>query len=52
MKTLDDVLTVLGGMDIDPSELKLSGAAYDYLIEKAREIINAEEEEETQECED
>ena len=46
MKNLEDVLQELDNIDVDPDEAEISRAAYDYLIEKAREIINAEEAEE------
>ena len=48
MRTLADVLVVLDEMDIDPSELKLSRTAYNYLLEKAKEVIAEEEEKEVE----
>ncbi len=46
MKTLEDVLTVLDSMNVGPDEVKISRAAYNYLIGKVEELIAAEEEEE------
>ncbi|MFC2072280.1 hypothetical protein ACFLUU_06175 [Chloroflexota bacterium] len=49
MKNLEDVLWELDKMDIAPDEVPISQAAYDYLIENAREILKAEEEDEEEE---
>ncbi|GAG33749.1 unnamed protein product, partial [marine sediment metagenome] len=49
MGTLQDVLEKLEEMDIDASEIKISRAASDYIIQKARDIIDSEEAEEGEE---
>jgi len=49
MGTLQDVLEKLDEMDIDASEVKISRAASDYIIQKARDIIDSEEAEEGEE---
>jgi len=49
MRTLQDVLGKLDKMDIDANEIKISRAAYNYLLEKTKEVIAAEEEEEEEE---
>ncbi len=46
MRTLQDVLDKLDGMDIDADEVPISRAAFNYLIQQAKEVLAAEEEEE------
>lgn len=46
MRTLEDVLRELDKMDVGADEIRISRAAYQYLIQKAEEVIAAEEEEE------
>ena len=43
MITLQNVLDALDELDVAPDELPISRAAHDYLIAKARELIDAEE---------
>ena len=43
MRTLEDVLIELDKMDVSPDEIKISRAAYNYFIKKARDIVAAEE---------
>ena len=45
MRTLQDVLDELDEMDVDPSEVRISRAARNYLIGQAKEVLAAEEEE-------
>ena len=46
MKTLEDVLTKLEEWDIQPDEVPISRPAYNYLIKQAKEVLDAEEEDE------
>lgn len=46
MRTLQDVLDKLEEWDISPDEVEISRVASKYLIEKAQELIDAEEGEE------
>ncbi len=45
MKTLQDVLQKLDEMEVNPDEVRISRAAFKYLLERAEEVITAEEEE-------
>ena len=45
MITLQDVLDRLDDMGIDPEEVPISRAARNYLIQQAKEVLAAEEEE-------
>ena len=43
MKTLADVMDKLDEMDVEPDEIKISRATFNYLVEKAKEILAKEE---------
>lgn len=49
MKTLEDVLQKLEEMDVDTDEIKISRAIFNFFVEKAEEILSAEEEKEEEE---
>ncbi len=49
MRTLEDVLSKLAEWDIDPDEVPISRAAFNYLIGQAKEVLAAEEEEDDEE---
>lgn len=49
MRTLEDILKKLAEWDIDPDEVLISRAAFNYLIQQAKEVLAAEEEEEDEE---
>lgn len=48
MKTLEDVLQKLAEMDVDTDEIRISRAIFNFFVEKAEEILSAEEEEEAE----
>ncbi|MFC2056943.1 hypothetical protein ACFLTO_05195 [Chloroflexota bacterium] len=49
MVTLQDVLDALDLMNIEPDEVPISRATRNYLIEKAEEVLNAENDEKEEE---